>query len=146
MDFSECSEKVFPHALSMAKRFDAKLHIVFVARDISYLTMIDASQGMLMDTVMKVARAGENKIDAFCQRQMSDFPNYRTKVMIGNPPERIIQYAADNKIDLIVMGTHGRKGIDRTLMGSVADYVIKNTRVPVLTINPFRARVKHVHT
>jgi hypothetical protein len=43
------------------------------------------------------------------------------------------------------MGTHGRKGLDRTLMGSVADYVIKNADVPVLTTNPFRPKVKYVH-
>jgi nucleotide-binding universal stress UspA family protein len=146
LDFSECSDKVFPGALSLAKKFDAKLHIVFVALDISYLKTIEASEGMLMNAVAEVARAGEDRLEAFCQHSMADFPNYETQVMIGNPPERIVEYAADNNIDLIVMGTHGRRGIDRTLMGSVADYVIKHASAPVLTINPYRAKVTYAHT
>ena len=57
-----------------------------------------------------------------------------------------MKFANEEGIDLIIMGTHGRKGLDRTLMGSVADHVIKNAAVPVMTINPFRPKVKHVHT
>jgi len=145
IDFSECSKKVFPFALEMAQKFDAKLYLLFVARDISYLTTIDVPRDTLMNTVAEIARAGENKMQAFCEKQLSDFPNHESKVLIGTPADEILRFANEQGIDLIVMGTHGRKGLDRTLMGSVADHVIKNAAAPVLTINPFRPRVKYVH-
>jgi nucleotide-binding universal stress UspA family protein len=144
IDFSECSEKVFPQALEMVKRFDARLHLLFVVTDLSYLTTIDVSRDLLMNTMAEVARAGENRMAVFCDKSLSGFSKYETKVVVGSPAEEIVKYADSEDIDLIVMGTHGRKGLDRTLMGSVADYVIKHAGTPVLTINPFRPRVKHV--
>jgi len=146
IDFSECSEQVFPDALQMTKTFDAKLHLLFVARDISYLTTIDVSRDLLMNTVAEVARAGEKQMEAFCDKNLRDFSNYETKVVIGSPAEEILKYADDQGIDLIIMGTHGRKGLERTLMGSVADHVIKRANVPVLTENPLRPGITHVHT
>jgi len=141
IDFSECSEKVFPFALDMAKQFDSKLHLLFVARDMSYLTMLAIRRDRLTNIATEVAGAGENQMKAFCDKQLSDFPNHETKVMIGEPAEEIVKFADEQGIDMIVMATHGRKGLDRTLMGSVADHVIKNATVPVLTVNPFRLKV-----
>ena len=146
IDFSECSEKVFPYALEMAQKFDAKLRLLFVARDISYLSTVDVAWELLRNTVAEVARAGENRMEAFCDKQLSDFTNYESKVVTGDPAEEIVKFADEQGIDLIVMGTHGRKGLDRTLMGSVADHVIKNASAPVFTINPLRPRVKYAHT
>ena len=146
IDFSECSEQVFSNALQMAETFGAKLYLLFVARDISYLTTIDVSPDFLMNTVAEVARAAEKKIEAFCGTHLGGFSNYETKVALGNPAEEIVKYADDQGIDLIIMGTHGRKGLERTFMGSVADHVIKHAGVPVMTVNPFRPKVKYVHT
>jgi nucleotide-binding universal stress UspA family protein len=144
IDFSECSEKVFPFALEMAQKFDAKLHLLFVARDISYLETIDVPWELLRNTVAEIARAGENHMEAFCDKNLRDFSNYEAKVVTGNPADEIVKFADEQDIDLIVMGTHGRKGLERTLMGSVADHTIKNASAPVLTINPFRPKVKYV--
>jgi nucleotide-binding universal stress UspA family protein len=146
IDFSECSKKVFPFALDIAKKFDAKLHLLFVARDISYLTITSAGGDMLRSTIAEVARAGKKTMREFCDKELSDFSNYETEATIGGPAKMISKFASERDIDLIVMGTHGRKGLDRTLMGSVADHVIKNADVPVLTINPFRPKVKYVKT
>jgi nucleotide-binding universal stress UspA family protein len=146
IDFSEHSEKVFPFAFDMAQKFDARLHFLFVARDISYLTTIAVSRDRLLNTVAEIARAGEERMQAFCDKELSDFPNYECKVVTGNPAEKIVEFVSEKGIDMIVMGTHGRKGLDRTLMGSVADYVIRNADVPVVTVNPFRAKVKYVRS
>lgn len=141
IDFSESSEKVFPFALEMAQKFDAKLCLLFVATDISHLITTDLSRDMLMSTVAEIARVGENQMRAFCDKQLSGFSNYETKVVTGSPGDEILKFADEQSIDLVVMGTHGRKGLDRTLMGSVADDIIKNSPAPVLTINPFRLKV-----
>ena len=146
IDFSECSELVFPEALEVAKKFDARLHLLFVARDISYLTTINMGKDVLMNTVAEIAKAGEDKMEAFCDKHMGDLSNYETKVVMGSPADDILKYASEQAIDLIIMGTHGRKGIDRILLGSVADHVTKNAAAPVMTVNPFRPKVKRVRT
>ena len=58
------------------------------------------------------------------------------QVLIGYAAEEILNRAREEKVDLIVMGTHGRKGIDRILFGSVAEKVVKNADMPVLTVRP----------
>ncbi len=57
-------------------------------------------------------------------------------VIVGNPGEEIVNYANKNKIDLIAIATHGRSGLKRILFGSVAEYVIKNSKLPILLIKP----------
>ena len=54
----------------------------------------------------------------------------------GNPGETIVNYANNNRVDLIAIATHGRSGIRRMIFGSVAEYVIKNSKVPILLIKP----------
>jgi universal stress protein A len=56
------------------------------------------------------------------------------KLMVGDPAEAILQLAADEHVDLIVMGTHGRRGLTRLLMGSVAEAVVRRATCPVLTV------------
>lgn len=146
IDFSECSESVFPYALDMAKTFDSTLHLLFVARDISYMTTVDVSKGLLMDTVAAIARGAEDHMQAFVDKNMDTSIKYETRVVIGNPADEILKYAGEQGIDMIVMGTHGRRGLDHVLMGSVADHVSKYASVPVLTVNPFRPKVKYVKT
>ena len=146
IDFSECSISVFSYAVDMARRFDAKLHLLFVTRDISYLGAIDVSSEMLIDTMGEVTRAAENKMQSFCDKNLTDFPNYDCKIVVGNPGEEIVKFADEQAIDLIIMGTHGRKGLDRIMMGSVADHVVKGASVPVLTLNPLRPKVQYVTT
>lgn len=57
-------------------------------------------------------------------------------VLVGNAGEEIVNYANKNKVDLIAIATHGRSGIKRMLFGSVTEYVIKNSKIPILLIKP----------
>ena len=59
---------------------------------------------------------------------------YIHKIMVA---EKIVEYAGDSECDLIVMGTHGYKGLERIMFGSVADKVVKSAACPVMTINPY---------
>ena len=64
--------------------------------------------------------------------------NLTGKVLSGDVAEEILKYAAKKKVQLIVMGTHGYKGLERIMFGSVADKVVKTACCPVMTINPYR--------
>lgn len=76
------------------------------------------------------------------QRQLTALANgitevpVETQVMIGSPGPSIVAVAENYQADLIVMGTHGRSGLSRWLMGSVAEYVLRHAPCPVLTIKP----------
>ena len=64
--------------------------------------------------------------------------NLQSKVLTGDVTEEILQYAQEQGGNLIVMGTHGYKGLERVMFGSVADKVVKTACCPVMTINPYR--------
>jgi nucleotide-binding universal stress UspA family protein len=57
-----------------------------------------------------------------------------TEIVEGNPYKEILEYVAEHDIDMIIMGTHGRSGLDRVVMGSVAERVVRRSPVPVLTV------------
>jgi nucleotide-binding universal stress UspA family protein len=57
-------------------------------------------------------------------------------VLVGNPGEEIVNYAHKHKVDLIAIATHGRSGLKRILFGSVTEYVIKNSKLPILLVKP----------
>jgi nucleotide-binding universal stress UspA family protein len=61
-------------------------------------------------------------------------------VLRGDIADEIVKTAAEKNVDLIVMGTHGRKGLEKVLLGSVAERVIKNAPCPVMTVNPYRVK------
>ena len=64
------------------------------------------------------------------------------RVLVGYASDEILKKAREEECDMIVMGTHGRRGIDRLIFGSVAEKVVKNSTVPVLTIRPHQAKAE----
>ena len=138
VDFSECSEKAFPFALSVARKYEARLYLIHVVRDLSYYKMMYIKPVMLDDVAVSFAEGAEKKMKEFCEKHLSGFDNFETKVVVGEAGEEVLNYAHEKKVDLIVICTHGRKGLNRTLLGSVADGIIKGATVPVLSINPYR--------
>jgi nucleotide-binding universal stress UspA family protein len=68
----------------------------------------------------------------------SEFTNTKAVVVAGDASEEIINYIEDQQIDLVVMGTHGRKGMDKIMFGSVAERVLKLSPVPVMVVNPHK--------
>ena len=63
-------------------------------------------------------------------------------MLAGDVGEEVLRYADQKKVQLIVMGTHGYKGLERIMFGSVADKVVKTANCPVMTINPYREGAK----
>jgi len=68
------------------------------------------------------------------REQMADVPGVRTKIVIGRPFVEIVQYAKDEAIDMIIIATHGRSGLQHVLMGSVVDRVVRKAPCPVLVV------------
>lgn len=136
IDFSESSKKLIPYVLTMAQAFGSQIHLLYVVRDFKYLASFHVPHPSLDTLENEVVVNAEKMIQRTCEEH---FPSACiTRVARGDAAAEIIRYAESEKIDMIIMGTHGRKGLDRTLFGSVAENVVKNAPVPVMVINPHK--------
>lgn len=68
---------------------------------------------------------------------MKSCPNFQKKIVSGDPAGEILKTIESDGIDMVIMGTHGRKGLEHTIFGSVAENVVKKSPVPVLVVNPY---------
>ena len=111
--------------------FDAKLHVLHVPEHPGESAEAEYPIG-LFETMQNAAhdRLGE----LLTEREIHDLHPERV-MRIGTPSDEIVRYAAERGIDLIVMGTHGRTGVARVLMGSVAETVVRKAFCPVLTMH-----------
>ena len=140
IDFSQCSYDVLPYVLSMAEKFEATVYLLYVARDLRHFAGFHVPHTSISSFTKELVEGSERMMDRVCKNYLDRCPNFQRKVVIGDAGEEIVRTVEEEGIDLIVMGTHGRKGLDRTLFGSVAGYVVKHSSVPVLTVNPYRLR------
>ena len=133
-DFSPAAEVAQRLALNLARRFDAELHVVHV-------------QVLLDDPHLEEKH--QHELDRLLQtseqrrRMALEVPSSETDVSLHthlvrglSASEAIVETAVDQECDLIVMGTHGRRGFTHLLLGSVAEHVVRTARVPVLTVRP----------
>jgi len=137
-DLTQHSLKILKYALALAEAFGSRVCILHVVQDLRSWAGLYMPHKRLDLEQREVVEHAQKSLIQFCL----DIPEARTKaekrVVSGDPAEEIIKSAADEKADLIVMGTHGRKGLEYSLFGSVATKVVRNAPVPVLTINPER--------
>jgi len=140
VDLSDVSPIIAPWVLDFAERYDAEIHLLFVARNLEYLSGVYVPVVSISNLEAEIIKGAEAKIEEFSDAYFKEYPACKTRVVLGDAAEEILKYAETEKIGLIIIGTHGRKGIDRILFGSVAEKVIKMSSVPVLSINPYRAR------
>ena len=141
VDLSEVSPKIAPYVGEMAAKFDAEIHLLFVARILQHFTSIYVPHPSIKNFEAEVVQGAEKKLQEFVQEQFEGGP-CKAHVILGDPAEEILHYAQAEGIDLIIIGTHGRKGLDHIIFGSVAERVVKKSQVPVLTVNPYAKLAK----
>lgn len=133
-DFSEGSVPAISVLADLAKKYDAKIYIVNVIYDIASATGWYVPHSSMDDMYRDLETSAKKEIERVGVEELRGYPNVVRMVVKGIPDDEIIRIAKDEKIDLIVMGTHGRKGIDRILFGSTASEVVRNAPCPVLTV------------
>ena len=135
IDFSECSEGAYHHALSLAEHYQAKLvvqHVVELWRHPS--ASFAASGGLYEEFCQALRESGEEQLRQFAKNHTHDEIKPELVVHEGTAPESILSFAQAQKADLIVMGTHGRRGFDHLMLGSVTDRVMRRAPCPVLVV------------
>ena len=137
VDLSEASPKLVPYVATMAEKFESEIHILFVARLFQHFTSIYVPHTSIDNFEIALVDGAEKKLIEFEEEYFGSFSNIKTNVVIGSIAEEILDYIQSEKIDLLIMGTHGRQGLDKIIFGSVADRVIKSVHIPVLLVHPF---------
>lgn len=133
-DFAETSEEVFDYALSLARKYGAKLLIVHVINEPVDLRGFYVPHISFENLEKEIVEGAEKMMDKFCRTKVKDFADYETMILTGIPYEEIIKKAEEGQASLIVMGTHGRRGLDHMLFGSTAERVVRGAGCPVLTV------------
>ncbi|MCU4751772.1 universal stress protein [Natrialbaceae archaeon A-CW2] len=136
-DGSQPATAAIEEGVTLAAQNDAELHALYVVEPIP-LGGFSAGPGPASaewDGVVDKQRAeGEAATAAVAQRGQEQDVDVVEAIEHGKPNQEILEYAADHDIDAIVMGTHGRSGADRLVVGSVTEKVVRKSDVPVLTV------------
>jgi len=135
VDFSEMSPKVAEYALNLGKSLGASVNALYVAPSLSQYVGFHVPPASIENFVGEIVTGAEKTMDTFVQENFEGI-DVKGDVVSGYAAEEILDYAVKNNMDMIIMGTHGRKGIDRVLFGSVSEKVVKSAEMPVLTIRP----------
>ena len=134
-DFSSTSEAALPYATAICRRFGSRLHNVHVLSDTSLLMMTGGVDYVSMGTIYEDAHTeAREKLDQLSARL--EGIEHRNYVRHGLVWKSLAGIIAENEVDLIVVGTHGRSGMGKLLLGSVAENILRHASCPVLTVGP----------
>ena len=127
-DGSPAAGRAIDHAIAIADRFDATVHGLYV--------FVEGPYGSLeQEDVRAEADANaERALDHLTREARRRGVEVKTANRRGTPDEEILAFADETDVDMIVMGTAGRSGLNRVLVGSVTEYVVRNATVPVVTV------------
>ena len=134
IDFSENSDYAFDYALTLAKQFNSELTIMHVINEPVDLRGFYVPHISFEQLEKEIEDGAIKMMDKFCQARLDGFSAYKTAIVTGIPYEEIIRKAEETNTSLIVLGTHGRTGLDHLIFGSTAERVVRSAACPVLTI------------
>ena len=143
IDLTENSSKILPYVLSMSEKYNAMIYLLHVIEDVRlgykvyFSHVTHPSLSVFQKEVVGIAGKA---IERVCEEQLQGCPNFQKRIVSGDPVAEILKTIEGENIDLVVMGTHGRKGLEHVIFGSVAENVVKKSPVPVLVVNPYKLR------
>jgi len=134
VDFSTQSDRAMECAGDLAQRFQADLTVLHVVYDPLDITCSHIPHPPLEQLREEMIREAERVLQRRVRRRLRFLPRAKTMVVAGPPYRQIVRYAQDHHADLIVMGTQGLTGLDRLIMGSTAERVVRTAPCPVVSI------------
>lgn len=140
VDFSETAQRALDAALELASRFDGRV-ILLHSYEIPALGFPDGVMVASSEIVSGISNSAQNALRELAQKNQGRAP-IEILLKTGVPYETIGEVAEEKNVDLVVIGTHGRRGIARALLGSVAENVIRTCTRPILVIHGPRDEAK----
>jgi nucleotide-binding universal stress UspA family protein len=135
IDFSEFTDEILKYAVNITKKFNAELHLIHIIPNLNYFTPYESF--LTPENLVAIEKNIEKEVEKDFEKVTKDIDMPLKKIVkTGATFVEIIDYIKEEDIDLVVMGTHGRSGIEHILIGSVAEKVVRKSPCPVLTIRP----------
>lgn len=135
LDGSELAELALVDAFSLAELSKAEMTLLQVIPPIDHVILTEAEYPIYVDQQWETRRSAVLQyLQDICKRMRCPDVKVHLIVEMGSPAETIIDYASEHPIDVIVMATHGRSGLQRWVYGSIADKVLRGADVPVLLV------------
>jgi nucleotide-binding universal stress UspA family protein len=133
-DFSSIAEKALPHVKSLTERYGAEIHVLYVIEDVAHHDgWYGAFEEKRVQELMEHAgKTATKRLGQICEKYLDGCPLYIKHVAVGDPAKEILKLIEAEKVDIVVMASHGEKGHFR--FGSVTEKVLKNSAVPVTII------------
>ncbi len=143
VDFSENAGKILRGAAYVAGTFKAELHLLFVVQSFDDYSGFFVPPVNLPTMLEELFESAQQRMEQFVEENKTLFDEMGVdtvihKVVTGDVAEEILDYVKETRCHLIIMGTHGYKGLERIMFGSIAEKVVKTACCPVMTINPYR--------
>ena len=135
VDFSEAASPLAHYAKLFAAGLQARVVVLYVSPSMNRYASLYVPATSIQALVEQILEGANRVMGEFMARHFAD-ANAEGRVEYGYAPEKIIEIATAVGADMIIMGTHGRRGVSRIPFGSVAEKVVKTARIPVLTIRP----------
>jgi nucleotide-binding universal stress UspA family protein len=134
VDFEQPSEHALAYAMDLAEALGAKVHVI-IAYELPTASVPGEPAVITPEMVSRFIEASQLALDKVCAAYRDRMVVLSSRVEEGYPREVILKVAREKHANLIVMGTHGRKGFARLLIGSVAEAVLRTAEVPVVTVH-----------
>jgi len=134
VDFSENSKKILETAGYFSGKCEAQIHVVFVVQSFDDYSGFFVPHMPVAQFEEEMVQAAEQKMEKF----LIGHTNVEAKVLVGDVSEEIIRHAEESGMDMIIMGTHGYKGLEKVMFGSVAEKVVRSSPCPAMAINPYK--------
>lgn len=133
-DFSAGSKKIAQQGIDLAKKFNSRLTFVHVLATDDLVNVYGGGAIPTINYLDDLQNIAEKQLDDFIKDLNID-SSVKTAGFIkkGTPSEAVCEFAQGNDVDLILVATHGRKGVPRFFLGSVTERIVRNSQVPVLT-------------
>ena len=142
IDFSDNSRLIADSAAFMAGKYEASLYLVFVVQNFEDYSGFFVPQMHVPNLEDELMSGAQERMLQFVEEHKKEFTRFGINdvshtVLMGDVAEQIVDYATEIQADMIIMGTHGYKGLEKIMFGSVADKVVRSALCPVTTINPY---------
>lgn len=132
-DGSEYTKKAVDYGVDLSKHTGAKLHAIYVVDTAAFASIpMDAAWESMYELLRQ---EGDEATKYVAENAEAEDLEVERLTVEGHPADEIIKYAENNSIDMIIMGTLGKSGLDRFLLGSVAEKVVRNSKIPVLVVH-----------
>jgi nucleotide-binding universal stress UspA family protein len=140
LDLTENSSKILPYVLSICEKYNSKVYLLHVVQDLNKWGKLYVPHPSMDKFQKEAIECAKKAMDRICEKELLGCPNFQKMVVSGDEVDEILKVVESEGIDLLIMGTHGRKGLEHVIFGSVTENVVKKSPAPVLTINPYKLR------